>query len=523
MQADSQGDNRSVIGHEIYSVIGICGAQEFAKDQKLINILIEIKYFNLLSNQTHSLSLPNPVLRKYFLAELFGYFELFETLMNAESAHHKNSILTHNSLADGFRDTLTLMVRSRGEMDSMTLKNLLKIIYNIVMYDQNDIDYSQLIYDATLQVYRIEQSIRTGISQQSRTDTKVMKELQKIVVIRKGLNEVLVRSYTTPKRVPTPELERLAKINAHEFLNKLILELNEEEIKIKLVPEMQASEALTGFSLKSDREIGLDVDGGSIYKYLMRLIFETCVQKADPQFFSHVFDLIAQKYPIVRLIDNYVKVISPVLKEYYCQMLKLVGHMAGFSRCPKIMRKVVTQVFQALAHASIPETPIKTWARVLEASNDLLNTIYDDACKQDSDFVFDIYCLLTSVYSEMRGNDHPLDRKWVASNKFAMHWVEKCHRYLNQKLEYIPRLEKEGVKTLQFWQFVIIDIEELLTEKNGGFKEFSLTFNSLTEESQKNYSNSIMNYHMLVKERVDEVVEPKLRRVVHNYYKAYEK
>lgn len=488
----------------------------------MINVLIEIKYFNLLASQTHSMSLTNPVLRKYFLAELFGFFELFQLLVNTEVGYRKNSLLSHNSLADGFRDTLTLMIRVRAEMDMLTLKNLIRIIYRIAMHDQNEVDYSQMIYDATLKVYKIEHAMRLEISQRSRSDTKVMRELQKAVVLRKGLTEVLVRSYILSKKNPTFDEQKDAKFNVLEFLNKLILELNEEEIKIKLAPQLLASNALTSFSLRSEPQSSAELGSNSIYRYLMRLIVEMCTQKADLEFFSHVFNLIVQKYPIIKLIQNYLRTSSPILKEYYMQMLILVGHMAGSSRSTELMKNVVNQVCHTLVNESATVNSRIDWTRVCEACSALLQTIYD-TCSHDPDFVLKVYCLLASVYSSMRANDYPLDKKWVPSNRFIMSWLEKFHRYLHKRPEYITLLDKEGEATLQFWMFIIIDIEDLLKEDAEGFRNFSLTFTSLTEASEKSYSNSIMNYHIFLKEKVDVEVEPRLKRVVHNYYREYEK
>lgn len=458
-----------------------------------------------------------PVLRKHLLQELYGYFELFQALSHHDSYFKTNTLFSANSLATGFRETLSLLVKTRSQMDIESIKNFIRIIYDFIKVHKTETDYHLILYETTIKIYRLEHLLRLKMVSFNRTDTKVMKELQKIVVLRKGLTEVIIRSYLgTHFKLTTVEKKDL-KDQTAEFLKRVILELQEEESV--LLQETQ------GPSLNEYyHELGMvnssptNPEISTIYRYLMRLVFEVCSQKQEKDLFCQVFKLITLKDPISKLITFYATYTQEPLKRYYLEMFKFLGVTAANSNSAEVVYIITSQICQTL----INPTAKQQWKEVTAACQTILNSVYD-AGHSNPSFMLMVYSVLVKDYIKTRIDNQPLYSYWFDVHRFLMPWVAKLHRFILRRPHLNAELEKISDVKMQFWMFTMFDIEDYLKLSKIEVEEFSLAFNVLREPSERIYSNSFLRCDLILQQPVAYEVEPKLKRALKTFYPDYEK
>lgn len=475
--------------------------------------MIDIKFFNLLA---HHHSQP-PVSRKYLLPELYGFFELFQALSQNDSYFKQHSLFSQSSLATGFRETLSLLIKFRSQIDTLTIKNLVRIIYDFIKGHKTETEYHLILYETTVKIYRIEHLLRLKIDMLNTADTRVVKELHKIVVLRKGLTEVIIRAYLCSHIKLTFNEENELKDKTTEFVKRIILELQEEENILQHDGQGLAMKEYY-HELEMSSVTPMSPEVSTIYRYLMRLIFEMCNQKQDPSLFTQVFKLTILKYPISKVIGLYASVPQPSLKAYYKEMLSFLGFTAANAKSEKLIYIITSQVNQTLVNPSARAH----WKATTEACQHLLQSVYD-AGKGDSSFMLMFYSTLSKDYIKTRIDNQPLYSQWVEIHRFMMHWTARLHRHLLKKYRMRASLEKVSDVTMQIWMFTMFDIDEILNVSKVDVEHFSLAFNILREPSERIYSNSFLTCDLILQQPVAYQVEPKIKKALRTYYPNYER
>ena len=496
--------DKVVVSHEIYSLVGILGASEFAIDQKLLAILVEVRFFNLnLTPQSGQSQI-----KRYILPELTGYFELFQATLRTD-LDKRNTLLSRTSLAAGFRDTLNLLCRYKNIMDADLIKSVIKILHKFMTEYQGETDFHQILYEATVKACRLEHALRSKLGV---LPTTPVPELTRAIILRKGLSQVLIRAYAPDTRESD---ESLQKSRTFIFISRVVLDLIEEEAFLISDHPDGRNDKQADFTIL----VGGTPASGSVYRYNIRLVAELCNYRKKSLSFSFVFKLVTQKFQVGKLVGSYATCHKEPLKEYYLQMLILLATCAGHSRSEELLQVVCSQACLVLADKSIREK----WIDLGFAVESLLSTLYN-ICHKDSVQLSAFHKVLIKEYLRLR-IDHtqsPFDESWVETTRFMLPWVAKIHRQLSRMEETTEFIDRPADLTLKFWFFVMLDYHDLQKKETPELKNFALAYSTLIEPSERIYSNSFLSSDLTLQQDIPKNTQIKINKAIEKS-EAYEK
>jgi hypothetical protein len=513
--------SKSVIGHEIYSLVGVLGAREFAKDSKILNILLEVKFFNLSLQPSNTQS----QIKRYILPELSGYFEMFQATfrIDPQESSKQGALLSAATLAAGFRDTLSLLVRFRNIMDPDLIRSVIRIIHKFMIVYPRETDFHQILYEAALKACKLEHLLRLKLSSQNQTSAP---ELDRAVTLRKGLTYCLIRSYTLDENLSE---EAVQKGRTFAFLSRVVLDLIEEEsILSNDVVQPAKDEKETDLAVV----LGGKSANGSIYRYSIKIVASLCSytsskshhhvpltpNKSQTRNFTFVFKLVTQKFQVAKLITAYAACDKEPLKEYYLQMLILLATCAGNSGSDELLQVFCNQCCLVLGNTSLRDR----WKGLTTAVSAALERIFEISIK-DSRVLSSFYKCLVTEYLRLRIDQGPFDDLWVIPTQYFMSWVAKVNRMLSMFEDNQLYVDRPPDLTMKFWLFVMIDYSEIIKNDPGSILTFASAFSTLIEPSERTYSNSFLVCDLIFQQELTPPIQNRIKKSVASLKGNYSK